>query len=218
MGALFLYIIQGVAYGFAAAVQPGPLQTYVISQALNAGWRRALPAAFSPLVSDGPIIVLVLLVLSRVPGWFQSVLYAAGGLFILYLARNAYLGWRDFQAGEVQNPPSGRRSLLRGAAMNVLNPGPYIYWSLVTGPILVAGWRQASSQGIGFLAGFYGALIASLGAIIVVFATARRLGPRLNRALLAVSAVALLAFGVYQLWRGVSGLVLLLTFQYYMSF
>jgi threonine/homoserine/homoserine lactone efflux protein len=183
---MLLYIIQGIGYGFAAAVQPGPFQTYVISQALNTGWRRALPV-------------------SRVPDWFQRVLYVAGGLFILYLARNAFVGWRDFRALKAEELASGRQNLLRAAMMNALSPGPYIFWSLVTGPILLAGWREASGNGVGFLAGFYLAMIASLGAIILVFATARRLGPRVNRALLGVSALALLGFGLYQLARGALG-------------
>ena len=39
------YLILGMTYAFAAAVQPGPLQTYLISQTLSHGWRRTLPAA-----------------------------------------------------------------------------------------------------------------------------------------------------------------------------
>lgn len=202
---MLIYLLQGFGYGFAAAVQPGPFQTYVISQALNLGWRRALPAALAPLVSDGPIIALVLLVLSQVPDWLLRFLYIASGLFILYLARNAYLGWRDFQSVAWENAPSGRGSLWRAAMMNVVSPGPYIYWSLVTGPILLAGWRQATSHGIGFLVGFYLAMVGSLAGIILLFATARHLGPKVNRALLGVSAVALLGFGLYQLGRGLFG-------------
>jgi threonine/homoserine/homoserine lactone efflux protein len=83
---MWWYIAQGIGYGFAAAVQPGPLQTYLISQALMKGWRKSLPAAFAPLLSDGPIIALCLFVLSQVPSWLQRFLYIAGGLFVLYLA------------------------------------------------------------------------------------------------------------------------------------
>ena len=32
------YLIFGITYAFAAAVQPGPFQTYIISQTLNRGW------------------------------------------------------------------------------------------------------------------------------------------------------------------------------------
>ena len=75
--------IQGLGYGFAAAVQRGPFQAYVISQALSRGWRRTLPAALAPLVADGPIIALALLVLGQVADWLQEFLYIASGLLIL---------------------------------------------------------------------------------------------------------------------------------------
>src|SRR5215208_8263148 len=95
---MWLYIAQGIVYGFAAAAQPGPLQTFLISQALMKGWRKSLPAALAPLISDGPIIALCLLVLSQVPAWLQQFLYLAGGLFILYLAYGAYRSWKSFDA------------------------------------------------------------------------------------------------------------------------
>jgi hypothetical protein len=74
---------------------------------------------------------------------------------------------------------------------------------LVLGPILVAGWRETPLHGIGFLGGFYLTLISSLVAIIIVFGTAQKLGPRVTRALLGMSVLALILFGLYQLWRGV---------------
>jgi threonine/homoserine/homoserine lactone efflux protein len=200
---MLVYVIQGIGYGFAAAVQPGPFQTYVIAQTLNRGWRRTWPAALAPLVSDGPIITLVLLVLSQVPDGLQRFLYVASGLFILYLAASAFRGWRNFDATRVVSAQPDQQSLFKAAMMNVLSPGPYIYWSLVTGPILLTGWREAPANGIGFLVGFYVAMIASLGGIILLFAAARHLGPRVNRALLGISAVALACFGFYQLWLGI---------------
>ena len=201
---MWLYIIQGIGYGFAAAVQPGPFQTYIISQSLTRGWQRTLPAALAPLVSDGPIIALCLLVLSQVPIWFQRVLYIAGGLFILYLAYGAYRSWRNFDT-HLSSPESGtQQSVLKAALMNTLSPGPYIFWSLVTGPILLKGWRETPIYGIGFLAGFYITIVVSLGAIILVFGTAQKLGPDFNRMLIGISAVMLFCFGLYQLWLGVN--------------
>jgi hypothetical protein len=38
-----------------------------------------------------------------------------------------------------------------------------------------------------------------------VFGIASRLGPKVNKTLLAVSAIALFCFGLYQLWLGVLG-------------
>jgi len=202
---MLAYLIQGIGYGFAAAVQPGPFQTYLISQTLSKGWRLTLPAALAPLISDGPIIVVTLVVLSQVPVWFQRFLYIAGGLFILYLAYSAFVAWRNYDKSGVVTDSSGRQSVVKAAMMVALSPGPYIYWSLVTGPILLTGWREAPANGLGFLVSFYATIVLSLGGIIVMFGTARQLGPKVNRALLGVSAITLVCFGLYQLWLGVAG-------------
>jgi len=201
---MWLYILQGIGYGLAAAAQPGPFQTYLISQALTKGWKRTLPAALAPLLSDGPIIALCLLVLSQVPLWFQRFLYIAGGLFLLYLAYGAYKAWKNFDPTIPYIETETQQSILRAALINTLNPNPYIFWSLVTGPILVAGWRERPAYGLGFMAGFYATMILGFSLVIIVFGSARQLGSRVNRALLGISAIALFCFGLVQLWLGLA--------------
>jgi len=202
---MFFYVIQGVGYGLAAASQPGPFQTYLISQSVTRGWKRTLPAALAPLVSDGFIIAVCLLVLSQVPPWLERFLYLAGGLFVLYLAYGAFKSWRDFDMKTPQAEASGGQSILEAALTNALSPNPYIFWTLVTGPILIKGWRETPVNGIGFLAGFYTAMITSLVAIILLFGLASRFGPKVSRILLGVSALALFGFGSYQVWLGITG-------------
>lgn len=200
---MWLYIVQGIGYGFAAAAQPGPFQTYLISQTLTRGWRRTLPASLAPLISDGPIIALCLFVLSQIPAWFQRFLYIAGGLFVLYLAHGAYRSWKNYAVSAPLIESNTQQSILKAAAINILNPNPYIYWSLVTGPILLRGWREVPMYGIGFISGFYITLISVMAGIVLVFGAAREFGPKVNRALLGISAIALSGFGLYQLWLGV---------------
>ncbi len=258
---LFLaYLLQGAGFGLAAAAQPGPFMAYLVSQTLAHGWRRTLPAALAPLISDGPIIVAMLLVLTRLPDSWRVVLYLAGGTFILYLARGAYRNWRQYavEGGEDRGSPAsggisplgqrgalphaqrapssqsapqpGRdtrsipaardagmkgaatarperdapRSVLHAALINMLGPGPYLFWSLVTGPVLIQGWRAGPPNALAFLAGFYGVMVSCLAGMIVVTGTAAHLGPKVTRALLGASAVALAVFGCIQLWRGLA--------------
>lgn len=202
---LWFYIIQGIVYGFSAAVQPGPFQTYLISQSLARGWKRTIIAAFAPLVSDGPIITLCLLVLSQVPLWFQRFLYIAGGVFILYLAYSAYKSWRDFDSNITLSQSDTQQGIWKAALMNALSPGPYIFWSLVMGPILIRGWRETPLYGLSLMFGFYASMILSLCTIIFLFGSARQLGSKVNRTLLGASASALFCFGIYQLWLGIGG-------------
>jgi threonine/homoserine/homoserine lactone efflux protein len=203
---MLTYLILGTTYAFAAAVEPGPLQTYLISQTLSHGWRRTLPAAFSPLISDGPVIVLVLLVLSRIPVWLAQGLRLAGGVFVLYLAWGAVKAWRRRDAQDTPRAPSKRQSLLRAALVNALNPNPYISWSLVLGPLLLKAWRETPAHGVALLAAFYGTMVLSLAGTIALFAAARNLGPRVIRVLIGLSSVALACFGCYLLWSGIGGL------------
>ena len=150
---MIVYLILGITYAFAAAVQPGPFQAYLISQTLANGWRRTIPAAFAPLLSDGPIIVLVLLVLSRMPPWLVQVLQGAGGVFLLYLSVGAFKTWRDFGAKRAVQVQAIQQTVLKAALVNLLNPSPYLGWSLVMGPLLLKGWRETPIDGIALLVG-----------------------------------------------------------------
>jgi len=203
---MLTYLVIGMTYSFAAVLQPGPLQAYTVSQTLTHGWRRALPAAFSPLLSDGPIIVLVLLVLSRLPAWLIPAVRLAGGAVLLLFAFLAARSWHGFDAGRAETPRAEPRSLLGAALVNLASPGPYLGWSLVMGPLLLKGWREAPANGIALLAGFYGVMVAGMAVIIVLAGAARGLGPRANRAMIGLSAVALAGLGVWQLWAWAAGL------------
>ncbi len=195
------YLLLGATYAFAAVVQPGPFQTFLLSETLTAGWRRTLPAALSPLLSDGPIIVLVVIVLSRVPLPLQAGLRLAGGLFLLTLAGGALKAWKH-PPGPAEPISFPGRSLLKGVAVNLLNPNPWLGWSLVLGPLLLKGWGEAPAHGLALLIGFYGTLVVGTAALIALAAGAGRLGPRQARKLIGVSAVALTAVGVWQIVSG----------------
>lgn len=199
---MWLYIIQGIGFGFAAASQIGPFQTFLISQALTRGWKRALPGAFAPLLSDGPIILLSVLVLSQLPDWAQRIMYILGGLFVLYLAYGSYKSWRNFDETLTHPELSGQQTIFKAAMTNALSPGAYLFWMFVTGPILVQGWRETPVNGLGLLIGFYATFILSLIVMIVVFGAASKLGPKLNHTLLGISCIVLFGFGFYQLWLG----------------
>jgi len=199
---LFLYFLQGATLGLSASATPGPFQAFLLSQTLKNGWRHTLPAAFAPLISDGPILFFVLLLLTQTSNSLLDTLRIAGGLFILYLAYGTAKSIRQAIATPQATTESSRRSVLNGALMNALSPGPYIFWSVLAGPIVLEGWRQSPLLGVSFVLGFYGTLIGGFAAFVILFATTSQLGPRVRYILNIVSAIALLIFGLYQLWTG----------------
>jgi threonine/homoserine/homoserine lactone efflux protein len=204
------YFIQAAALGFTAAVSPGPFQTYLISESLSGGWKRGAPVAFAPLVTDTPIILFSVFILDQLPANFLRVVSIAGGLFAFYLSWGLYKKWKNetegFSPGELDD---GHRfateGLLRGAAANFLSPGPYLFWGLVNGPLLLAALRESTVQGLSFLLGFYAVMITCLLGIALLFTQARRFGQRLVRSLLLVSILILVAFGVLLITQGVWG-------------
>ncbi|MBT3336984.1 MAG: LysE family transporter [Anaerolineae bacterium] len=198
---MFPYILQGLTLGLAAGAQPGPFQTYIITQTLANGWRKTLIAAFAPLVSDGPIILLAFFVLKQMPDALQRGLYIAGGLFILYLSWSSFQQWRSFD--ENAEKEVSEQSLWKAAMMNLISPGPYIFWSLVSGPILLKGLAEAPSKGIGFIVAFYGTMISLNLVLIVLVGAASKIGERIRRGLLLFASIALSLFGIYQLWLGI---------------
>lgn len=198
---MLTYLLQGLSLGVSATASPGPFQAFIIGKSVRNGWRRTLPAILAPLISDGPIIALMVFLLTRMPAGILRAIQIAGGAYVLYLAWRSFQAWRDYRPADI---PEGTAQTLRQAVItNLLAPGPYVFWSLLAGPVLVRGWSESPVRGIAFLAGFYGAMLSALALLVVLFSAARGLGPRVNRALIGLSALALAAFGVYQLWQGI---------------
>ncbi len=166
-------------------------------------------------MSDAPIIAVVLVFLTRIPDSLRIALHFLSGVFILYLARGAYRQWRSTVMGLPGLSTAGtllpehrgtHRSILQAILMNLLGPGPYLFWSLVAGPVIIQAWATSPDRAIGFLTGFYAAMLAVLAGIILTFGSAERLGPRVARSLLGLSIIVLAGFGVWQLWQGIARL------------
>ena len=52
------YVLIATGFALSAAIQPGPLQAYLLSSVAKTGWLCTLPACLAPLISDGPILLL----------------------------------------------------------------------------------------------------------------------------------------------------------------
>jgi threonine/homoserine/homoserine lactone efflux protein len=197
------YFIFGISYAFVCVVQPGPFQAFLLAQSLTNGWRKTIPLVFAPLLSDLPVIILVLLVLTNVPDEVLRILQCVGGVFLLYLAFNAYKTWRTFNQRDKQGI-SPQRNLFKAVIVNLLNPGPYLGWSLVIGPLLIKGWSEKPANGIVLLIGFYSSMIIYSMVMVVLFGLAGNIGPHINRISIGISVIALVIFGIYQLWSGIA--------------
>jgi threonine/homoserine/homoserine lactone efflux protein len=202
---MFAYFIQGLLLGFPAAASPGPLQAFFLSETMRVGWRRTIPTALAPLISDLPIILLVLLILTRTPDWFLRMVRISGGLFLLYLAASYLVNYRRGLQNENAPEQPVRSSIFKATLTNLLNPNPYIFWGIVAGPILLSALRESAVLGLSFILGFYGTLIGGFVFFITLFATGRRYAPRLISSFTLLAILALALFGLFQLYSGIRG-------------
>jgi threonine/homoserine/homoserine lactone efflux protein len=203
VGAIFSLFTQGVTLGFSAAASPGPFQAFLLARASRHGVRRTLPLALAPLVSDGPIVAIVLLALTRAPEGFLRGLEVVGGAFLLWLALGSWRAVRGAGAAAAAGNAGG--SFLHAVLVNAAGPGPWIFWSTVCGPILAEAWRAGPWRAVAFLLGFYAMLVGGKAALVAAFGMAGRIGPRTARGLGLAAAVAMAVMGALQLWRGLSG-------------
>ena len=200
---------QSIGFGFSAGINPGPLQTFLISTTLSRGWRSGMVITFAPIISDAPIVVLMTVLLHNLPNSTARVIQIVGGLFVLWLAWNT---WKALRAGRLigsavtaEAPAGSGRTLVQAVAMNLLNPNPYIYWGTVTGPILIAGLEESVWHGAAFLLGFYGVFWCVNVVIVLAFDRLRRLDERLTQGALLLSILVLAVLGVVLLTQGITG-------------
>lgn len=194
------YILIGAGFAFAAAAQPGPLQAFLLSRVTVAGWRRTLPAALAPLISDGPIALLILLLLHNVARGFERFLKGAGGIVLLYFAVMTFLDWRRANREVQQKVPSVPRTLFHAVAVNVVNPGPYIGWSLILGPLVLETWTNNPEHSIALILSFYTVMVGTLALFIFLLGTTEYLGPLGRRWLLLAASLVLAGLGIYSLY------------------
>lgn len=194
-------ILIGISYALSAGLQPGPLQAFFLAKVAEQGWRRTLPAAFAPLISDGPIALVSILLLNILPETFRNLLQLAGGFLLLYFAWNAYRNWREDQVIEFGESESTPKTVFQAALINLLNPNPYLGWSLVMGPAVVAAWAKSPGTAVSLLLAFYITMITTSMVMIYLMGRALLLGPGASKVMNLISALLLVGLGLYFLYQ-----------------
>jgi len=162
----------GILLGLSAGFAPGPLLAFVIAESLRHGVPAGIRASLAPIITDIPIVVVAMFLLSRL-SHSQAVLgglSVAGGLFVLFL------GWehirsRGLEAAAVLEPG---RSLRKAAAINALSPHPYIFWITVGGPITWRALEEGILPAFLFVGSFYIFLLGAKIAVAVAVGRSRR--------------------------------------------
>lgn len=174
------------------------------------------------LVTDTLIIVLSVTVVSQLPSTAVAALSLLGAVVIGWFALENARAARVADVADLSAPPEEttgvqrsrrltnltRSPLLQAAAVNVLNPAPWLFWISAGAPLLVGFASNSLSLAVGFLIAFYIAIVGSKALLVVALATGRhRLSTRGYRLILAGVAVMLAVIAIALAVNGVQALV-----------
>jgi len=188
-----------MSFAFAAAVQPGPLQAFLLTQVLKKGWKKTLPASFSPLISDIPIAILVLLLLKNISPGLSKVLQGGGGVLLLYLAWSGIRQLMVKGTGGKEEKGGVPGTFFKAVTVNLLNPNPYLGWSLIMGPMFLRAWGEAPFYGAALIVSFYATMASVLALTIIFFGTTSYINEKNKLKLQIISYLVLVLLGIYQL-------------------
>lgn len=197
LSVLLSTLLIGFSYALSAGLQPGPLQAFFLAKVSEIGWRKTLPAAFAPLVSDGPIALVAILLLRVLPADFRNWLGLAGGITLLYFAWRAFRFARLQESTPADDPGSTPRTLGQAALINLLNPNPYLGWSLVMGPAVITAWETGPGLALALLLSFYITMIGTSLILIYLMGQALLIGPMARGTLSLISSLLLAGLGLY---------------------
>jgi len=163
----------GSVLGLSAGCAPGPLLALVISETLQHDIRAGVKVALAPLITDLPIIISTIFILSTLAHFHSllGIISLIGGLFILFL------GYQGIRTREVEmNLAEGRsRSFTKGILANALSPHPYLFWLTVGAPAVTRAMSQDIGAAFAFIASFYVFLVGSKIALAILISRSRSL-------------------------------------------
>jgi threonine/homoserine/homoserine lactone efflux protein len=165
------YLLPGLAFGLSAGISPGPLLTLVMTQTLKHGVREGVKVSLAPLLTDLPIIIVVLFILDRLtsldPVLGAISLFGAG--YLLYLGYESLMFKGDMPSDQAEAP----HSIRKGIVANFLNPSPYMFWFSIGGPLMLKAFNLGLIAAVLFIVPFYCLLVGAKCMVAIVAGRSR---------------------------------------------
>ncbi len=153
------FVAIGTLLGLSAGFAPGPLLTLVISETLQHDVKSGVKVALAPIITDLPIIILTLFILSKLSNFHDilGIISLIGGLFILFL------GYKSIRTKgvEINLKEVKPKSFTKGVLANSLSPHPYLFWFSVGAPVMTKALSQNIYATLAFVISFYVFLVGS---------------------------------------------------------
>ena len=152
------FIGSGLLLGLVAGISPGPIFALVITETLKHGKREGIKLACVPIVTDIPIVLISLLIISKLSQYSTplGIITLLGAIFLLYLAYENITYSSENEISTVQF-----KSFSKGVVANFFSPHPYLFWILIGGPIILKASKINLITPLLFVFAFYLMLIGS---------------------------------------------------------
>ncbi len=205
-------VLLGIIAGLLASVPVGPVNVFVVSQALKRDFLHGLLAGLTAALLDVSFCFVALAgffhIKLNLPPYSLSVLKLIAAVILLLLSRKLLRDSRTFEIPQdrAKIPSPSPKPILGVLALYVANPTLYMYWIAVAG--IVTGHRLFGHSFVRYgtwtavafaVAVGLGSLIWYLSLVRFVSRRQHRIRPELFRKILYYLGLALAAFAIYTL-------------------
>ena len=197
------YVWKAILLGIHAGISPGPITTMLITQSLLHGRKAGAKIAFVPILTDIPIVALVipsLYFLSHRFGIVIALISIVGACLLCHLGYESL----SVTASHFQKKNVPPMSLLRAIGINFFNPNLYIYWLTICGPLALSALRTSGFAMMFFFIGTFFICITSakLGLALLFGSVRHSLDLRFIIWINRLLGIALFFFAASFLWQG----------------
>jgi threonine/homoserine/homoserine lactone efflux protein len=192
---LIEFLFLGAFLGLAAGTSPGPLLAVTISETLQHGKWEGMKVAVSPLITDLPIILSTMFVLSHLTnyGFFIGIIAFFGASYLIYSGMESL----KIKPNNVELNIEKKDALKKGIIVNFGNPHPYIFWISIGAPIIFKSLNTHVSVTILFILGFYSFLVGSKVAITLIVEKSKSfINSKYYFSIIRILGIAQIVFGL----------------------
>jgi len=198
----------GTILGLFAGLAPGPYTTMVVATALERGFRKALPFAFTPFITDMLPLICTVFVLDRLNWTALTILGVAGGAVVMMIGVR-FIRHHGVQHLQTLHDRDDWKGSARGAhviATGLLNPAPWLFWLVVGSPLFLASLAHSRGAGAAFLVSLFFVNIGSASTLAWLASRGRLVMPPVwQRRILVAAGTGLILTGAFLAWQALDG-------------
>lgn len=202
---LIEFLALGSLLGLAAGTSPGPLLAVTISETLQYGKWEGIKVAVSPLITDLPIVLSVLYVLSHLASYdfIIGIIAFFGASYLIYSGIESLKIKKDSVELNIEKEDA----LKKGVIVNFGNPHPYVFWFSIGGPIIYKSLNTHVSATVLFILGFYIFLVGSKVVITLIVEKSKSfINSKHYFSIIRALGIAQIIFGLTFIKMGLSSL------------